>query len=166
MNYRNYNGQIVSKHNVQLVGWPLEDFANPSTIKTNGNAWLLLNRLKTDTGHWVRLSHAQGLAYDAAIRTRRVAGKTVGVQCTSVRSDKNGTHKRRDTAAEDDNSESKSSGSGSATSLGGSPPPKKKQHRASGKQDGGKKGRGKAKKAKSAPTTPYLYTRVYCTYLK
>ncbi|KIM61913.1 hypothetical protein SCLCIDRAFT_120782, partial [Scleroderma citrinum Foug A] len=61
MNYNNYEGSIVERYGVALVGWPdnLLPVQNPSSVGGREVLQPLLDALVTQTCYWIRLTDDQ-----------------------------------------------------------------------------------------------------------
>ena len=61
MNYNNYEGSIVERYGVALVGWPdnLLLVQNPSSVGSREVLQPLLDALVTQTCYWIRLTDDQ-----------------------------------------------------------------------------------------------------------
>ena len=61
MNYNNYEGSIIERYGVALVGWPdnLFPVRNPSSVGSREVLQPLLDALVTQTCYWIRLTDDQ-----------------------------------------------------------------------------------------------------------
>jgi hypothetical protein len=57
INYSNYDGKIVERYSIALVGWPFEHpVCNPGEVGSHGEVSKLLDALQGGVCKWVRLS--------------------------------------------------------------------------------------------------------------
>ena len=91
MCYVKYKQDIVSKHKVELVGWPAAiKFSNPSEIGTVEEIRKLHQALKVGDCKWIAQSRRQQAAYVAMLAEKEAAGERV-VKKRKERSDKGKT---------------------------------------------------------------------------
>lgn len=151
MSYVNYEQDIVTKHKVELIGWPASiKFANPSEIGTVDNVRKLRQALKVGECKWIAQSRGQQAAYAVKLAAKIASGQVAGKK-RKQRSDKGKTrgskggkkvasnqsgkagrkHKERD-ASEDDSSDNDNAESRQ-------PPKKKRKYGAAAKARAEKK---------------------------
>jgi hypothetical protein len=88
MCYVKYEQDIVSKHKVELVGWPAAiKFSNPSKIGTVKEIRKLRQALKVGDCKWIAQSRRQQAAYAAMLAVKEAAGERV-IKKRKERSDK------------------------------------------------------------------------------
>jgi hypothetical protein len=88
MCYVKYDQDIVTKHKVELVGWPVSiKFANPSEIGTVDDIRKLRQALKVGDCKWIVQSRGQQAAYAERLAEKVAAGEQV-VKKRKERSDK------------------------------------------------------------------------------
>lgn len=78
MNYANYDAAIVQAYGVELINWPLEKFASPSTVTTVGEMRKLRDALKCGECKWKQLTSAELKAHADGIKKRQTEGQVVG----------------------------------------------------------------------------------------
>ena len=78
MCYVNYEIDIVTKHKVELVGWPASiKFANPSEIGTIEDIRKLRQALKVGECKWISQSRGQQAAYAQNLARKAASGEQV-----------------------------------------------------------------------------------------
>ena len=88
MCYRKYDQNIVTKHKVELVGWPASiKFANPSEIGTVDEIRKLRQALMVGECKWIVQSRGQQAAYAEKVARKVAAGEQVAKK-RKQRSDK------------------------------------------------------------------------------
>ena len=88
MCYKKYERDIVTKHKVELVGWPATiKFANPSDIGTVEDIRKLRQALKVGECKWIVQSRGQQAAYAEVLARKVAAGEQVAKK-RKERSDK------------------------------------------------------------------------------
>jgi hypothetical protein len=88
MCYVRYKQDIITKHKVELVGWPTSiRFANPSDIGTVDDIQKLRKALKAGECKWIMQSWGQQAAYAEMLAGKVAAGEQV-VKKRKERSDK------------------------------------------------------------------------------
>jgi hypothetical protein len=102
MSYIKYEIEIVTRHKVELVGWPSSiQFASPSVIGTIADLRMLRSALHAGECKWVTQSQGQQVAYAEKLAARVAGGESL-VRKRKERSDKgkkksgkkNGTRKQ------------------------------------------------------------------------
>lgn len=94
MCYVNYEIDIVTKHKVELVGWPASiKFANPSEIGTIEDIRKLRQALKVGECKWIAQSRGQQAAYAQNLARKAASGEQV-VKKRKQRSDKGKQRKK------------------------------------------------------------------------
>lgn len=100
MDYIYYKESIVLKYGIELIGWPLERFVNPSDLSSSLPILTqVCDALKNGTCKWVKLSPADRKARKAAWDADVAAGKVVE-RARAPRCDTG--QKRKAAAIEDD----------------------------------------------------------------
>ncbi|KII92058.1 hypothetical protein PLICRDRAFT_154292 [Plicaturopsis crispa FD-325 SS-3] len=94
MSYVKYD-DLVQAHCVQLEGWPLKKFVNPSFIGTVSEIRDLWNALDSGACQWKRLTSSEMKAYKETILKRLDLGETVAPKARQVRKDKGVPRKRK-----------------------------------------------------------------------
>lgn len=88
MNYANYDRAVVTRHHVQLLGWPMGvPFANPSNIGQVDQIRTLCQALESGACRFHVLTKRQQAAHAAKIQEMADAGEVVGWK-RKVRADK------------------------------------------------------------------------------
>jgi hypothetical protein len=79
MNYRNYEGKIVEKYGVALIGWPtaIPQVCNPSNVGTRLLLEKLLDALESGQCHWIALTGDQVDARKKANQAREDRGEVI-----------------------------------------------------------------------------------------
>jgi hypothetical protein len=108
MNYVNYDDAIVIPFRVKLAGYPLKDFASPSTISNTADLRTLRDAYKTGSCKWVRLTEAEVEAHAKDIEVRRKNGETIG-KARKKRKDAGVLRKRKVVDVNDENQDPSSS---------------------------------------------------------
>jgi hypothetical protein len=76
MNYIHFHEQIRLKYHIDLVGWPLPDFKNPSNLSSAlGPLRTLRDAIKNKTCYFVKLTQAEVTALDVQFKADVKAGK-------------------------------------------------------------------------------------------
>jgi hypothetical protein len=88
MSYIKYEIEIVTRHKVELLGWPPGiQFASPSVIGTIADLCMLRSALRTGECKWVVQTRGQQVAYAKKLAARVAGGESL-VKKRKERSDK------------------------------------------------------------------------------
>jgi hypothetical protein len=79
MNYRNYEGKIIEKYGVELIGWSSSKsgICNPATLGGRQQLEILLVALESGQCHWVVLTEDELEERKRRNRTREEHGEQV-----------------------------------------------------------------------------------------
>ncbi|KAF8514581.1 hypothetical protein BU17DRAFT_52486, partial [Hysterangium stoloniferum] len=78
MNYTNYETTIVQAHGVKLVGFPLNQFVNPSEVTNITDMRQLCNALRSDECKWIQLSQPELDIHAEGCKAHHKDGEVVG----------------------------------------------------------------------------------------
>ncbi|KAK1223598.1 hypothetical protein PQX77_013527 [Marasmius sp. AFHP31] len=142
MEYKYYEVNIVRVHGVKLVNWPADiPFDSPSNIKSAEQARTIYDLVRSATIRWEKLNKS-ARAKEVERIDRQIREGVLHPPTRSTRSDKGGTHKKRQRDSDGDNN---GAVNGDDNNDNDTPPPPTKRPRKSAKNSG-------ARKAKATPT--------------